>query len=64
MYIAVISAFEIAKNSVDEKKFERYELLMERCITFANLFPESKRFNEINAIRKEAELYVSTNKKE
>jgi len=64
MYIAAKSSFFLADNSVESKKLERFELLLERCVNFANLFPESKYYNEILNFRKRAEKYISENKKD
>lgn len=59
LYIAARSSYFLALNSVESKKNERYEALLERCITFAQLFPESKYTNEIQNYRKRAEAVVS-----
>jgi outer membrane protein assembly factor BamD len=64
MFIAANSSFFLADNSVESKKTERFELLLERCITFANLFPESKYYNEILNFRKKAEKFISENNKD
>lgn len=62
MFIAAKSSFFLAENSVESKKLERFELLLERCVNFANLFPESKHYTEILSFRKKAEKYISENK--
>jgi outer membrane protein assembly factor BamD len=62
LYIAARSSYFLALNSVESKKNERYEALLERCITFARLFPESKYTNEIQNYRKRAEAVVSLTK--
>ncbi len=59
MYIATRSSFFIAENSIEDKKQERFELLTERCIKFAALFPESKYAGELNGYRRKAEKYLS-----
>jgi outer membrane protein assembly factor BamD len=64
MFIAAKSSYFLAENSIEVKKLERFELLLERCVTFANLFPESKHYNEILGFRKKAEKYISENNKD
>ena len=58
MYIATKSSFYLAQNSVDNKKLERFESLLERCVNFANLFPESPKYAEILDYRAKAEKFI------
>lgn len=64
MYIAARSSNFIAENSIESKKFERYELLLERCVTFAELFPASRHADEVMNIRRKAERYISLNRQD
>jgi outer membrane protein assembly factor BamD len=56
-YLAILSNYEFAKGSVDEKKIERYRATIETYITFANLFPQSRYI-------KDAERYYEESRSE
>lgn len=62
MFIATRSSFFLAENSIEKKKMERFESLLERCINFAQLFPESRYSNEILNYRRKAERFINENR--
>lgn len=63
MFIAAKSSFFLAENSIESKKMERFEQLLERCTKFALLYPASQYKSDIEIFRKEAENYVLQNTK-
>ncbi len=64
MYLATRSSYFLAMNSVDSKKMERFENVMQRSVKFAELFPDSKYSAEILIFRNKAEKFVEENKKD
>ena len=56
MYLLFLSKYEMAVNSIDDKKLERYNAAKEEYYYFADEYPNSKyvndikkRYDEINA---------------
>jgi len=49
------SYYEFAEMSIEEKKYERYEKVINECEDFADRFPESK-------LKKEADYYLNLSK--
>jgi outer membrane protein assembly factor BamD len=64
MYVAAKSSFFLATNSVESKKLERYENVIQRSTKFAELFPDSRYAIEIQNFRNRAEKFVQENKKD
>jgi outer membrane protein assembly factor BamD len=64
MYLATKSAYFLALNSIDKKKIERFENVIQRCAKFAELFPESKNYTEVLTFKSKAENVISENKKD
>ena len=60
IYLAARSQFLLAENSIDSKKYERYEDSIKRCRKFANLFPTSKYLKEIDGYLKSSEKELET----
>lgn len=50
LYLQVLSAYKLARNSTEAKKLERYQQTIEFYTTFANLFPKSKRIKELESV--------------
>lgn len=50
MYYVVISGFQYAENSINDKKQERYEVAMNDYQKFEAIYPESKRLNELKKL--------------
>ena len=50
LYLRVLSAFRLAKNSTDAKKPERFRQTIEFYTTFADSFPKSKKLKELEAV--------------
>jgi outer membrane protein assembly factor BamD len=48
MYKIVVSAYNFANNSIQEKKQERLESAQNDYYDFITLFPESRYVNELN----------------
>ncbi len=60
--ILVLKAkFELARQSVSEKKEERYHNAIDEYYGFTNEYPESKYMNEAQKLFKQAAPYVNTN---
>jgi outer membrane protein assembly factor BamD len=49
------SYYQYAEMSIEEKKYERYEKVIDECEDFADRFPDSK-------LRKEADYYLNLSK--
>jgi outer membrane protein assembly factor BamD len=64
IYLATKSSFFLASNSVDSKKLERFENVIQRSVKFAELFPDSKFSAEILTFRSKAEKFIQENKKD
>ncbi len=64
MFLATKSAYFLALNSIDDKKMERFENLIQRCSKFAELFPESKRYLEVLNFKSKAEIFIQENKQD
>jgi outer membrane protein assembly factor BamD len=60
LFLALKSEFLLAQNSIDSKKYERYEETIKRCRKFANLFPNSKSLKEVDGYRLKAEKAIGT----
>jgi hypothetical protein len=59
------NSFFLAKNSISNKKSERFEQTIERYRNFASLFPDSDFFKSLTYIESESEkeLNVLTKRK-
>jgi outer membrane protein assembly factor BamD len=53
--MVIKSYYKYAEMSIEEKKYERYEKVIDECEDFADRFPESK-------LRKEADQYLNLSK--
>ena len=53
--------FDMAKQSVDEKKLERMREAVDECYAFRNEFPESKYLSEVEKVYLYANKYISKN---
>ena len=60
MYLALRSQFLLAQNSIENKKFARYEDTIKRCRKFAGLYPSSKYLKEIENYRRKSEKEIET----
>ena len=63
MYLATKSSYFLAINSIDKKKIERFEDVIQRCAKFAELFPESKNYSEVLTFKGKAEKVIEESKK-
>jgi outer membrane protein assembly factor BamD len=63
MYLLVKSNFELAINSVDEKKLDRLNNTIKSYRTFVGEFPESKKLRELESIKKRTETEIEGIKK-
>jgi outer membrane protein assembly factor BamD len=63
--ILVKNSYLLAKNSISDKKSERFEQTIERYRTFASLFPESVYSKQLKYVvaESEKELLLITNRK-
>jgi outer membrane protein assembly factor BamD len=50
LYLRIISAFRLAKNSTDAKKPERFRQTIDFYTTFADSFPKSKKLKELESV--------------
>jgi outer membrane protein assembly factor BamD len=57
-YLLVLSNFKLAINSIDEKKMERLNNTLKSYRTFASLFPDSNKLDELNGIKKQTEKAI------
>ena len=55
------SKFELAENSVEEKKLERYQDAEDECYGFLNEYPESKSTALAEKFIEKCKKYTSTN---
>jgi outer membrane protein assembly factor BamD len=53
-----LSNFKLAINSIDEKKMERLNNTLKSYRTFASLFPDSNKLDELNGIKKQTEKAI------
>lgn len=60
VYLAARAQFLLSQNSVETKKYARYEETIKRCRKFAQLFPESKYLKEIQGYLKRSEKELET----
>ena len=58
MYLMVKSSFELATNSVESKKMERFEKTVENYHNFTASFPQSDKIKEVERIFKDAKEYI------
>lgn len=49
-YLSIKSSYELARNSIFEKKQDRLESEIEKCINFIAKYPESDKLNEVRQI--------------
>lgn len=61
-YAYLKSAYELATNSVQDKKLERIEQAMEAYTTFASRFPESKKIDEADDLHQDLLKQLETAK--
>ena len=50
LYLRIISAFRLARNSTEAKKVERYRQTIDFYINFADSFPKSKKLKELEDV--------------
>ncbi len=50
LYLRVLSAYRLARNSTDEKKPERFRQTIDFYTTFADSFPKSKKLQELESV--------------
>lgn len=50
LYIRIMSAYKLARNSTDAKKPERFQQTIDFYITFVDSFPKSKKLKELEGI--------------
>lgn len=58
IFMLLESRFQLAQNSVPEKKHDRYNLALEEYYAFADEFPESKYINKSERIKKDITKYL------
>ena len=50
LYLRIISAYQLARNSTDAKKPERFRQTVDFYTTFADSFPKSKKLKELESV--------------
>lgn len=50
-FLILLASFELAENSIYEKKRERYQVVLEKYEMFKNKYPDSPRMKEARAIK-------------
>lgn len=58
MYLLVLSRFELGINSIESKKLKRLEATLKSYRKFADEFPDSKRLNELEGVKKKTEEVI------
>ena len=61
LYLITASNYEVAHNSIEEKKGERYLKVLDSYYSFFNEYPESKYCKELERYTKEAKDYLDKN---
>ena len=61
LYLITVSNYQVAHNSIEEKKGERYLNVLDSYYSFINEFPESKYRKELERYTKEAKDYLDKN---
>ncbi len=59
-YFIVASAYELADNSVEKKKEDRYLDMIDAYYTFIAAYPESEYTDEVNRMLKKANRYIDS----
>jgi outer membrane protein assembly factor BamD len=62
-YLTAKSAWLLSENSVVEKKEERYNEAIVRCVDFLEKYPNGKYVKEVKTIQKDAEAGLKKAKK-
>jgi outer membrane protein assembly factor BamD len=62
--MVVKSSFAFAKNSVEVKQLERYDLVLNQCADFIDLFPDSNLRSEVERFRTNSENNIKSIKDE
>ncbi|TAD83820.1 MAG: outer membrane protein assembly factor BamD [Bacteroidetes bacterium] len=62
--MVVKSTMAFAKNSIELKQLERYELVLNECADFTDRFPESKLVSEVDKLKLIAENKIKSIKNE
>lgn len=61
LYLLTVRAkYQMALNSVDEKRADRYRDTVDECYGFKNEFPDSKKIDEVDKIIQRSESVLST----
>ena len=63
LFLATKSQFLLAQNSVESKKYDRFEDTIKRSRKFASLFPNSKYLKDIESFREKSEKELETIRK-
>lgn len=61
LYLITVSNYQVAHNSIEEKRGERYLNVLDSYYSFINEFPESKHLKELERYTKEAKNYLDKN---
>ena len=62
LYLVARSQYQLAKNSIDAKKTDRYLDVMDRCYSFLGEYPESKFAKESHKMLNEAKEFIAQQK--
>ena len=62
MYLVARSQYNLARNSIDNKKTDRYLDVMDRCYNFLGEYPESKYAKESHKMLDEAKEFIAQQK--
>ena len=63
MYLIVKSSFELAENSVEELRHERYLDTIDNYYNFISEYPETKFKKDVDKIYKASQKFVKSTKK-
>jgi len=64
LYLRVISAYRLARNSTDAKKAERFQQTIDFYISFVDSFPQSKKLKELEDVFDNSTRQIAKAKKD
>ncbi len=64
MYLIVVSSYQLASNSIEDKQTDRYLQMLDSYLSFREEFPESKHLKELERMAKHARDYLDRNNKD
>lgn len=63
-FMVIKSYYEYAKNSIDSKKMERFEQVLDECADFSDRFPDSPLMQDVSKFKNQSENQIKSIKNE